>query len=674
LKRIARLRVPSSNGLLEDFALRWGVPHVPEFEMGLHRRLFGAELRARLSAAGRPRTAAQYAERGRLRRLSGDALASQDFRAALDLDPNHARAHRWLGEAGLGGRGALSSLDRAISLDPSDGWAYAYRAAGRLLERDGAGAAEDAARAARLLPREALPFFLEGLALSKTRRRLAAHAAFQEALKRESSCSAAALLCSRLWSGAKAARAAEAALDAEPDHAHVALFTWRPGLSWAGWLKDHADFCFREERVLPLCVRYGRDETRFSPYHFEAVEIARRVLSARGPRAWTLAVAGRAAMRAPGDVRDKREARRLLDAAVAANPRAGWTWAWRGLSRVTTDADGALADLDRALSLTPHYFRAYGWRGALLRRRGRTAAALADLDRAVAAEERYPFSSHERSLARRAAGDFLGAAQDLDRAYALDWRYSWIYASGREPSALERARGLRELDSAVARFPSCVSLRAWRGELLARAGRLGDAILELEDAAAADPAHPLALGFLGAAYLEAGRPSRALDPLRRAVALDGGHIAFRSGLAEALRRTKRTSDAEKSLAEVLAERPKSWTLRLQRARWALEDGAPERALAEARAASSLEGRDAEAYVLEAASLARLGRWAEAEAPIEKALAVAPNLGRAYLVRAEIGLARGRAADSVADFRVVHERFPYLFNDEQRARVAALLRS
>jgi tetratricopeptide (TPR) repeat protein len=670
-------KVPANlraDGRLEDFARRWGVPHVPEFEMGLYRRLFGTELRAALAAVGKPKTAQEFAKRGRLRRLLGDPLASEDFRRSLDLKPGVARVHAWLGECGLGEKGALDSLDHAVELDPKDGWARTYRCAGRLLEGDAKGASADGAIAMKLLPREALPALVAGLALAKVGKKSAADRAYRAALKREPSCSAAALLRARLWTGAKATKAAEEALEAEPDHAHVALFTWTPDRSWARWMAEHVEFCFADERTLPLCTRFGLDETRFSPYPFEAVALAKKTLALRGGHAWTHATVGRALARAPGGAKEKAEARRELDRAVAAYPRAGWTWAWRGLSRISHDADGALSDLNKALSLSPHYFRAYGWRGSLLRRRGKLKESLADLDRAVGGEERYPFSSHERSLTRRLTGDFLGAAHDLDRAYTLDPRYSWIYAPGREPSSKEREDGLAQLDRAIAQQPSCVSLRAWRGELLARAGRIGDALISLEDAVALDPAHGLALGFLGLAYLEAGRPQRALDPLRRSVKLDGRHLQFRSGWAEALRGLGRKAEADRVLAETLAERPKAWTLRLQRARWRLDDGRPAEGLVEARAAAALEGRDAEGYFLEARALAALARWHEADGAIERTLVIAPNQGRAYLLRAEIRRALGRADDAVADFRVVHERFPYLFNDAQRATVAALLRS
>ena len=640
--------------------------------MTLYRRLFAFELRAQLARLEGATSARDTALRGRVRRLLGDPDASVDFRSALDKNPNLGQAHRWLGEAGLGNPGALESLGRAIELDPQDGWAYAYRGAGHLLAKNSKNAVADLQIAVKLLPREALSHFLLGLALSRAGKKSSADAALKMTMKLEPSCSSAALVRARLWTGRKSALAAEEALDAEPDHAHVALFTWSPESSWEAWLSRHAEFCLSDPH-LPLCARFGLDETRFSPFPQEAVVLSTNALAKRGPRAWTLAVHGRALARIPGaGPLERRESRRLLDAAVAANPGAGWTWAWRALSRVGKDPGGAFSDLNKALKLSPHYFRAYSWRGALLRRQGKLQESLRDLDRSAAGDERYPFSAHERSLTRRALGDYLGAAHDLDRAYGLDPRYSWVYVSGREPSMEEREKGLQELSRVITAHPASASLRAWKGELLWRAGRMSEAVLALEDAAALDPAHALSQGFLGLTLLEAHREHAALEPLRRAVGLDRRHLAFASGLVEALRRTGHREESERALAEFLQDRPKAWTLRLQRARWRLDDGRPAQALADARAAAALEGRDAEGYFLEARALASLKRPAPALVAVDRALAIAPNLGRAYLLRAELRRALGRSEESVADFRVVHERFPYLFNVDERKAVAALL--
>ena len=657
----------SLDGRLEDLALRWGVPNCPEFELGLYGRLFAFELRERLARLSNAKTAEQLAERGRIKRLLGDPSCVNDYRASLDTDPKYGRAQTWLAESALGSPQALAALDRAVELSPKDVWALCYRGAGRLLAGDAAGAAADLERSARA--KEALPALLLGAALARLGKKEQADRAYSRALALEPSCSAAALLRARLWTGTRAEKAAEAALDAEPDHAHVALFTWSPEEPWARWLSRHGRFCFSDGRDVPLCARFGLEETRFSPYPSEAVQLSERALRLRGRRAWTLAVRGRALCRIPrADAATRIRARKFLDAAVAANPRAGWTWAWRALARLGDDPRGALSDLDRALALSPHYFRAYGWRGALLRRLGRLPQSLRDLDRAVAGDERYPFSLHERSLTRRAAGDLVGAALDLDRAYALDERYCWVYTAGREPSNSELEAGL----AALSADSSCVSLRAWRGDALRRAGRLEEAAACLTRAADDDPAHALAAGFLGQTLLEAGRPREAAAVLGRAVKLDGRLLAFRAAHVEALRRCGRAVQAERALDAVLRERPRAWKLRLQRASWRLEQGRAAEALDDARRAQGLEGRDADGWFLEARALAALGRWKGAQTAVEKTLAIAPNLGRAYLLRAEIKRALGRSGEAVADFGVVLERFPNLFNEEERARVGALL--
>ena len=127
-----------------------------------------------------------------------------------------------------------------------------------------------------------------------------------------------------------------------------------------------------------------------------------------------------------------------------------------------------------------------------------------------------------------------------------------------------------------------------------------------------------------------------------------------------------------TLSAAIAARPKAWILRLQRARWRLDDGRPRQALTDAHAAGVLEGRDAEGWFLRARALAALGRAAQAEFAVDRALAIAPNLGRAYLLRAEVRRKRGRAAQAIADFRIVNDRFSYLFNEEEKRQVAALL--
>ncbi len=636
---------------LEGLSRRLGLPHVPEYELSYYRDLFAPELRADLAAQQDP------ASRGRLLRLLGDSAgAASELNRALDLDPSDARAHEWLGEAALGTPAGEASLDRAVELGAV--WALLYRGAGRLERGDKDGAQEDLREFLKHQPDSALGRMLAGDC--------------RKAAALDPACSAAWLLLARAETGEASLRATESALDADPDYAHTVLARWQPGTSWPLFLRRLRAFAFAGDRHLPVCIRFEKDELQFAPYHDDAVAKAEAILKAHPDRAWSLALLGRALSRLQGAGRQA-DAAALFDRALELAPHAGWLHAWRALARAKSGDDaGALDDLAECLRKQPYYYRAYAWRASLLRRLGRPREALADLDRAVPVDGLYPFLIHERSLARRAAGDMAGAALDLDRAFRLDQRYSWRYTTGRQPGPEETASGLRELDGAIAAQPGVVSLRVWKGELQLQSGAVPEAYQELSAAARLDPHHALAQAFLGLAQLRSGRPVEAAGRLRHALALEPGLWAAHGWLAQALAANGDTRGASSALTALLRRRPKAaWAWR-QRAALKKAAGKARAALADARRALELEGRSADGWYLLAEIQEALGALGQAREAIERALSVSPNLGRAYVLRARIGTRQGRAAEAVCDYRTVLERFPYLFNEEQRRQVEALL--
>jgi tetratricopeptide (TPR) repeat protein len=670
-------------GVLECPSARLGWPFIAEHDLWFHRAFRAPELRAMLARAEARDDARSLAARGRLRRLLGDdAGAACDLRAALDAAPRLAQAHAWLAELDLSAPGAEEGLTRALSLPGAPGAALLYRAFARLQRGRPSDALKDAAAYRRRDPRSALAALLAGEAAWRLKRRDAAARAFADAARLEPVCAAAWLLRARAAAGGlpaalppKAAALAERALDADPTYALITL-SWhgpraRPGAAWRRHLGRLLDFAFREPERAGWY--YRQDDIHYAPYHFQEYADARALLAIRPDAAWAEALTARGALRCPPDPALAKEGVRHATRAASLAPWAGWPRAWIGLglikSRKPKEAERFFT---QCLRLQPFYHRALAWRGSLRRGLGRTEQAIADLDRAIAIDELYPFAPHERSLARRAQGDWLGAALDLDRAFLLDWRYSWVFASGREPGAEESARGLRELDAAVARHPSCVSLRAWRGELRRARGELGRALADLFEAAAQDPSHPNALAFLGRALLEAGRPAEALEPLARAIALAPGQWIFRGWLAEAEFRAGRRQRAFSQIAEIIRGTPQHWWALHLRARFQLESGRPRRALADLERADSYEGRHADGHHLAAQALVALGDLPGAEAETDKALRVSPHLGRALLLRAEIRRRQGRAAEALADWKTVFEKFPYLLNPEERGRVRALL--
>ncbi len=669
--------------VLENPTARFSWPFLAEHDLWFHRAFHSVELRRLLSVAAQSDDAEMLAARGRLRRLLGDdSGAIGDLNEALNLKPSLTIARAWLAETGLHNGQSLAALDSLIRSKKIPPQTYLYHAVGSLLHGANEACLRSIAVYSRIRPASSLSFLIQGEAFWRLGRRSASEKSFAKAARLEPVCAAARLLRARSAAGGlpavlppRAALLAEKALDADPTYALITL-SWhgphaRPGAAWRKHLGRLLSFSFKEPERAGWY--YRQDDIHYAPYHFQEYADGRALLAIRPDSAWAEALTARGALRCPPDPKLAAEGLRHARRAAVLAPWAGWTRAWIGLglikSRRPKEAERFFSD---CLRLHPFYHRALAWRGALRRGLGRTAEAVADLDRAIAIDEQYPFAPHERSLARRALGDWLGAALDLDRAFLLDWRYAWVFASGREPGAEEYGRGERELSIAVAAHPSCVSLRAWLGDLYRARGDYGRALAELHEAAAADPAHPNAQAFLGRALLEAGRAREAIEPLTRAVGLSPSQWIFRGWLAEAEFRGGGRERAFARIKEIVAGTPQHWWALHLRARFFLEMKRPRRALADLEKADSYEGRHADGHHLAASALLALGKLSESEAEVDKALRVSPHLGRALLLRAEIRRRQGRAAEALADWTTVFDKFPYLLNAEERGRVAALL--
>jgi tetratricopeptide (TPR) repeat protein len=673
---IAELR-RNHEGWVEDCSARLKWPFAMEHDLFFHRRLHARRLRELFVLAGRAaaRDPLALAARGRLRRLLGDdAGAAADLSAALDRSPGFALARAWLAELDLSGPDAERGLTEALAGAKPPSEAFASRAVSRLLRGDAKGAESDARAARRARPKDALAALLHGTALERLDRRRDALTAYEAACRLDACCSVGFMLRARLETSARRRDVAlEGALRADPCYALITLSWLKPGVSWNAHAKRLIAFAFRDPELAGWYQR--QQEIHYAPYHFEEYEAAKSVLARRPGSPWAAALVARGVLRCPPDAGRNAEGLRLADAAVRAQPGSGWMRAWRALGLLKSGRkEEALAEFDACLKRQPYYHRATAWRGGLLSGLGRADAALADLDAACGIDEVYPFSAHERSLARRLMGDWVGAALELDRAYRLDFRYAWIFTTGREPSSAEFVRAESELSRALSAHPSCASLRAWRGDTRRRAGDLSGAVLDLSEATAEDPAHAHAQAFLGRALLDAGRAREALDPLRRARELAPDQRIFGGWRAEALFRVGRRAEAFDLLARLIKEVPavQVWWVLHQRAEFLLESGRPKAALRDLKAAERCEGRHADGYYLCGRAKLALGDARGAEAEIGKALTISPNMGRAYLLRAEARRRLGKADAVLSDYRVVLERFPFLFNEEERGKVAALL--
>ncbi|MDE2142593.1 MAG: tetratricopeptide repeat protein [Elusimicrobia bacterium] len=664
-------------GKIEDLSERFGLPHAPEYELSYFRTLYRPELRAALDAAetvpAKRRNAVFHARRGRLRRAAGDqggALA--DYQAALDLDPERADAHAGLGEADLSRPEAEESLSRALVLEPDHAWARLDRGAARLLADRAAEAREDLERFVGLAPESALGFLLLGMAEERLGRRERAAKAYERAWEKDRVCSAACLLRARAAKSFKDRLVwFHRAYDVSPVLGFITLQIHQTvKIDAPAYVDKILRFCFERPEQVAAYYRREATQSHFSHFPAEDYDFVRRLCGAHPDLGWANAFFGRASCYTPAGMP---EGIAHLTRAIRQVPHAGWLRAWRAnAKRAVGDAAGALKDFGDAARLQPFYHRSFVWRGGLLRKLGRFPEALADLDRALAMDPHYSLTYWERSLARRGQGDVVGAAFDLDRAYLLDHRYHWAFKTGGAPAPEELKKGISQLTAAIARFPSMPSLRVWRGQLRLQQWDRSAAVLDFERAAEIDPHHALAHGWAARALLESGRPAAAAERARRAISLEPRFAMARMWLAESLRALGQTKEAKAVLAEALRlKKTTPWAHYLLGV-FAYDDRNFAAAEKELNTALLLDGKYPEAYLLLAQVLLARGKAKPALAAAQRCVDVAGNLGRAYVIRAAANLNLGNAKAAVADYEKVLKEFPYLLNPQQKADVENLL--
>jgi tetratricopeptide (TPR) repeat protein len=657
----------------EDLSRRLSLPPMPEYDLDIFKSLNLPELssaRDPLEAASESELGASgLAARGRLRRLFGDAAgAAADLRRALDLEPNFAPARAFLGEMALGGPQAEDAL-RGIDGEPA---AAMYLGVDLLLKGRPADALEPLKSYRSARARSALGCLLMGLALERVGRRAAADAAYARAAALKPVCAAAHLLRSRLARSPRAAaRHMTKAYDVSPVMGFVTLQIHRETkLDRPAYVRKMIDFAFTKPDTLSAYYRREATQTHFSHFPAEDYEYVSKLMRGNRGKSWVHAFYGRAACYIPEGAT---EGIRHLSRAIALSPHSGWCYAWRANARrLAGDAAGAERDFDSAVRLQPFYHRAYVWRGSLRRKLGRWKEALEDLNRGLVLDPHYSLTYHERSLVRRELGDIPGALSDLDRAFLLDHRYSWVFKVGGPPAPEALRRGIRALEKAERRFPHIPSLFMWRGQLRMQEGDMSGALSDFETAARMDPHHGLNLGWQGLALLESGEPERALEPLRKAVEFEPHFRIAQSWLARAEHAQGLKSEARGRLKAVLDEKPLTPWARYWLAVFDREEGRFAGAERELGRALLIDGKSPEAYLLLAQTRLDRGRAAGALEAAEQCLSFAPNVGRAYVAKAAALQKLGRAGDAIAAYRTVLERFPYLLNEEQRARTQALL--
>jgi tetratricopeptide (TPR) repeat protein len=632
---------------------------------GLHVRALAA-LEARLARA---RGADELAVRGRVRRLRGDvAGARKDLLAARRLAPKDARALAWLGELDVlsAPKAAAKLLGEALELDPEHARARLWRGQARLEARSFRLARRELDQAAALFgrPPHAL-LLLRALAAYHCGERAAAAADCEAAIADDPGSPAAYALLSRLrheeGKEEEALALCHLARDRDPD---VGASYLLPGVGKETWSDARRYLALLDRQIerhprSPL-LRAERAELKRDPricQYAGALEDYAAAAALAPKAAWIQALPGRALNNMHGAKAGLAE----FDRAAALEPGSGWIRAWRGAALARAGETGrALEDFAEAARLMPWYPFTYAWRGALYVRQGRHAEAAADLDVAVALDPHYVFSRYERCKARLGLGEYEGAMEDLAVSFKTDPKYAW-------PPAFPLAK-------AVAARPDLGWVQAWRGWSLMKEGQGEAARAALDAAVKALPREAAPLSWRGACLAGLGLGAQARRDLERAVRLEPRSWSAHKALGDLLAAQGRTGEALKRLRKVTELAPTTVSHLMDLARLALRAGRAGEALGALGRALELDASYAQARALAAQAHFAAGDHAAAEREAEAALKDPHPPGLAHLVRGTLRGARGDEAGQAEDFRRALELDPGLFDDAQRRELEALLRS
>ncbi|MER6818639.1 tetratricopeptide repeat protein [Streptomyces cellulosae] len=186
------------------------------------------------------------------------------------------------------------------------------------------------------------------------------------------------------------------------------------------------------------------------------------------------------------------------------------------------DRMAAVAELGRALALTPDDPRTLGLRGEFLRAVGLLTEAAADLERATALDPADAYAWASLGATRLALRHPEGARTVLDRALALKPDYGWaLVRRARVARELGDPEGrLSALDRAVAADPGSAWAHCERGDALHAADRDQEALDAYDRALALDPGYASAYASRGVAHHRLGHLDQALADLDRALELN----------------------------------------------------------------------------------------------------------------------------------------------------------
>ena len=194
------------------------------------------------------------------------------------------------------------------------------------------------------------------------------------------------------------------------------------------------------------------------------------------------------------------------------------------------DHEAMLLDAERGVTLFPGWSVFHGQRGMALLNLGRHAEAEAAYDEAIRCDPDFGLWWHQRGLQKERLGRYAEALADANRAIELEPEFVLAYLGRAQAQA-----GLGQVDLALADYDRAISLApdnpeiyVERSLLLFAAGNMEDAAADLDRVIELQPDRVLAWHDRAAAYIRMKRYDRAISDLTRCIELEpASALAYR---------------------------------------------------------------------------------------------------------------------------------------------------
>jgi serine/threonine-protein kinase len=162
----------------------------------------------------------------------------------------------------------------------------------------------------------------------------------------------------------------------------------------------------------------------------------------------------------------------------------------RGMVRMMKgNRDGALSDINKAISISPRYAEPYHTRGLLKEEWGDFDGAVEDFNKAMLLDPKSSSPYESRGIIRSYRGDLVGALDDFNKAIGLnpDHPAPYVDRASLYFDEGDFGRALQDLNKVLELYPTHASAWLTRGVINVLRGRIEEGVADLKKGFAGDP-------------------------------------------------------------------------------------------------------------------------------------------------------------------------------------------